>query len=173
MDITRALRPNTFHKFSLALFISFWCSFAAATMYTWVDDKGVRHYSDKVPTKYKDQATPMGSQKTNVMKSTKVPKVSHRYKKPKPAKTQAKSKTPRGNKRKQRTPNISQSQYAKMNCKQQWSAYKQSEQCYNKCAGSVDRTTYVSRGSVWEERSRDMSGCGHCVDLKKPDCDKR
>ncbi len=79
----------------------------SAVTYTWVDDKGARHYSDKVPAEYQDRAKIMGGKKANVMQSTKVPRRSQRYKKPAPR--PKKIPAPQRRIKREKTPDISTS----------------------------------------------------------------
>lgn len=161
----RLLSSRTFSLLVIACLTVFSLN-AAAVTYTWVDEKGARHYSDKVPAKYRDKATVMGGKKANVMQSTKVPRRSQRYKPP--ATRSAKKATQSRYVKREKTPNITPSQYSKMSCNQQWRAFGMSEQCFSECAGPRD--THKNRQGL---RERSFANCGHCTDLKSPSCKRR
>lgn len=133
----------------------------AATMYIWVDDSGRRHYSDKVPPKYKNQASLVDSKKTNVMKSTQVREPSRGT----PQKNIKKALPPKNKQSPSANRPISAEEYSKMSCHQKWQAYRSSEQCYSGCADGD--TQYGVR--KW----RNVARCGHCSDVKKPLCKEK
>ncbi|MBB6520943.1 DUF4124 domain-containing protein [Pseudoteredinibacter isoporae] len=130
---------------------------AFSAMYTWVDEAGRRHYSDKVPPKYKSQASLVGGNKTNVMKSTEV-----RERNREMVQQVSKQTVQRSNKSKSANRPVSAEEYAQMSCRQKWQAFRNSEQCYSMCADS--ETVYGAR--KW----RNVAQCGHCSDVKKPLC---
>ena len=134
---------------------------AVAQIYKWVDDKGHVHYSDH----------PVESGKTKVENVNVDVNVVHSDTKFKfvPNKTQDRHK-----RKQQSDVTVVSSGKRKPvgapseSCKAQWARYKRSQACYGAC----EKPTYRR----WVNPSRqspygmDMSGCGKCEDLKKPNC---
>lgn len=117
---------------------------AQAELYTWVDKNGKKHYGDKVPPEYAKQATTVEQKKPNTMPAP--PSVE--FYQPPPARNQV-------NDQPASTGNQDNS------CEQQKRAYEESLACYNDCRLHRIRTHNVNN----------VSACGHCTDVKKPNCD--
>jgi len=118
---------------------------AQAELYTWVDKNGKKHYGDKIPPEYAKQATAVEQKKINSMPTP--PSVNF-YQPPARNQDSAPAATdntaPRGN-----------------SCEDQKRAFEESQACFNDCRLHRVRTHNVNN----------VSACGHCADVKKPNCD--
>ncbi len=118
---------------------------AQAELYTWVDKNGKKHYGDKIPPEYAKQASSVEQKKTNTMPAP--PSVNFYQA---PARNQVNNQ-----------PAADNSSNQGNSCEQQKRAFEESQACYDDCRLHRVRTHNVNN----------VSACGHCTDVKKPNCD--
>lgn len=129
----------------MALFLNVSLSFAE--VYTWVDKDGKKHFGQEVPKEYANKGKVVDLKTMNVMEKTNANPTSF----PTPTNYQE----PQA----QSEPEAPAEKLSACELKKR--EYEKSVACYASCRFPKD-----NRGS----RVNNVAGCGHCVDVKKPDC---
>lgn len=138
---------------------------AASEVYMWVDEKGKKHFSDKKPDSQKEDLSTVEIN-PNVVETKSDYRFEYNYENK--AISSSRNNSPAKTKRK-----IKQDQ-----CAAEWKLFEESKKCFEKC--TVQNFERVWTGGSSSEggyshiahTGSNMSGCGHCVDLKKPKCRK-
>lgn len=139
---------SKFLRIALGLLLASCSLLAQAELYTWVDKNGKKNYGDKVPPEYAKDAKVVESKKANTME--KPPSVYY-------------YQTPRNNQgNQQEQGQMPAPVTADSSCAAQQQAYEDSLACYNDCR---------RQGKNRQEHYNNVSACGHCVDVKKPNCE--
>lgn len=121
---------------------------AHTEVYTWVDKDGKKHFGQEVPKEYAKKSKVIDVKSVNSMDETKT----------------------RPSYQSTNTPSyqhpqlpVTQDNYSEKlsSCEQQKRAYEESVACYANCRLPKDD---------FGSRVNNVSGCTHCVDVKKPNC---
>jgi hypothetical protein len=115
---------------------------ALSQIYSWVDENGRKHFGDKIPQEYQDQASPYEISDINT-----TPAVEFQEQ---PASSPSKTGSSRSSA-------SSGSSKRASSCEAAQQEYQRSVSCYGKCRSLVGGGNNVTR-------------CGHCKNVKKPDC---
>ncbi len=136
---------NQLAKFLMLCFLFSFTS-AHSEIYSWVDKDGKKHFGEEVPKEYQKQSKAIDVKPVNRMQATEITEAPQQsIKQSHPAYT---------------SPEDNPSQKTD-GCEQQKQAYENSVLCYASCKNNGDGIAYVNN----------VASCGHCQDLKKPDCD--
>jgi hypothetical protein len=140
---------NKFISTSAAFLLIVGLATAHAEIYSWVDKDGKKHFGEQVPKEYLNKSTEITVKPVNAMEAAKASSNSNETKQ-----ATEEQKKPSSPTEDTPTENLS-------SCEQQKRAYEQSVQCYSRCR---------NRDGGEENRVNNISACGTCVDVKKPDC---
>lgn len=136
---------NQTAKFLILCFLFAFAS-AHSEIYSWVDKDGKKHFGEEVPKEYQKQSKTIDVKPVNSMQATEITEAPPQpIKQSRPAYSSPEDNTPQNTN----------------SCEQQKQAYENSVLCYTRCKNNGDGTGYVNN----------VAACGHCQDLKKPDCD--
>jgi hypothetical protein len=120
---------------------------ASAEVYSWVDEHGKQHFGDKVPEQYQKISKEVDTSNINSVPLSDI--------------NQANQNTSRqiekdNNKKELQPPKAQASGTSNsQSCQQKTAAYNKSLSCYSRCRNAA---------------INNVSKCGHCQNLKKPDC---
>lgn len=128
---------------------------AQAAMYTWVDKDGKKHFGDKVPPEYAKQVQSVGIKKMNTMEQP-------------PALNTARAETTPSASRPSPRANVQQAADAD-SCEAQKSAYNASQACFSRCR--ITNQDELNADGSMSPHVNNVAACGHCTDVKKPNCD--
>jgi hypothetical protein len=137
-----------------SFFISVAASLLLATplawsqIYSWVDENGKKHFGDKIPLEYQDQASEYEVSEINTSKSVEV------REQPSSSSSYTGSSGSGASSGSFERPNSSR---RASSCEAAQQEYQRSVSCYAKCRSLVGGINNVTR-------------CGHCKNVKKPDC---
>jgi hypothetical protein len=115
---------------------------AWSQIYSWVDENGRKHFGDKIPQEYQDQASQYEMPEINTTPAVEV------REQPSSSSSQTGSS---------RSGASSGSSKRASSCEAAQQEYQRSVSCYAKCRSLVGGVNNVTR-------------CGHCKNVKKPDC---
>ena len=115
-------------------------------IYSWVDENGNKHFGDKIPPEYQDQASEYEVPETNSAQA--IEPQTRRQAISRPRQAPAREQT-------QNDSMPTQAAREPRTCEERKAAYAESTACFNSC-----RT-----GS-----SNNIANCGHCKQMKKPNC---
>jgi hypothetical protein len=110
-------------------------------IYTWVDENGKKHFGDKIPSQYQDQATEYRVPETNRSAAVETPERA-------PTASSNDSSAPQT-----LSAGIPKSQQL-TGCEALKAEYNKSRMCYEDCK--------LPTGNI--------ARCGHCKQMKKPNC---
>jgi hypothetical protein len=113
-----------------------------------VDKDGKKHFGEKVPKEYLNQSNAIDVKPVNSMQAEKVPK------------TPPATETPSNSAPIPKPPEEDHSSQNLSACELQKRAYDDSVRCFSRCQNGGEGAGYVNN----------VAGCGHCTDVKKPDC---
>ena len=143
--MTQSNRPK---KRYLALTLLFFSSLALGQVYSWVDENGKKHFGDKIPPQYQNQASEYDLKETNTSQATEVQKKSRVQQ----VDSNTSWYTDRDNRNSYNTSTRSTSSSSSSSCEAQKRAYEESKWCFESCRRQ--------RGNV--------GNCGHCKQMKNP-----
>lgn len=156
-------------KLILLILVAF-VSNTSAEVYTWIDENGVKHFGDKIPEKYQQQAkdvkintrqpTPeeveAASDRIKRMKSVRLPGAQH------------------SNKREVRRKQTKKKEY-NSEYERQMAEYRESQACFAKCSKRNSphsrhvRTPDGGLQYIPGNAGLDNSACGHCKSVTLPE----
>jgi hypothetical protein len=126
---------------SLSLILLLVCSPTWGEIYTWVDENGKKHFGDKIPPEYEDKATQYEVPETN-----------------RSAAVEIKERAPTTSSYGGTAPRLSDQGLSKSqqptSCAGLKEQYEKSRQCFEACK--------LPTGNI--------ARCGHCQQMKKPNC---
>ena len=132
-------------------------SLAFGQVYSWVDENGKKHFGDRIPPQYQDQADEYDLKETN--SSQKIERVE--YVQP----TQRRTTSASSNQRGVEDFFGSQAGVNGGSCEAQKAAYKRAQDCWAQC-----RTVGAYGGRGGGAVNASHSACRSCQNLPKPKC---
>jgi hypothetical protein len=120
---------------------------ASAAVYSWVDEHGKQHFGDKVPEQYQEISKEVDTSNTNSVPLGEINQANRTTS----GQIESKSNTSKIQSPKAQTSGTS----TERSCQQKQAAYNESRSCYSSCRNVA---------------TNNVSKCGHCQNLKNPDC---
>lgn len=125
---------------------------AAAEIYSWVDERGKKHYGDRVPEKYRDQGNNVSVSPTNTFDGPAATPAPTAVYAPSPWDSRPKPKP--ASKTASRQPTATAG-----SCKEQMLEYRRSQVCFARCQ--------MQNGRI------NAAKCSGCKNMTKPRCETR
>ena len=156
---------------------------AQGQIYTWVDENGKKHFGDKVPEKYADQADgvkldirqPTAEEVAEAKARNEAMRESA-YSMESTAQSVARDRKNARRSARSSTATGSRVASSGSSCAQQQAAYQAAKACYSACqvrTTGAPVTVKIPGGGSYVTTGRSVvnnQNCGHCRNVKKPSC---
>jgi hypothetical protein len=133
----------------LLLTLLIFCPLALSEIYSWVDENGKKHFGDKIPPEYQDQASEYAVPRTNSSRAVEV----DTRKAPQPATQMPWADNDReAIERSHNQPLRAMPENEPGTCEEKRAAYLQSKMCFDVC----------------RKKTGNVGNCSHCKPMKNP-----